>query len=101
MTAEKEWTWAHAILEIYPDDDGLPETGTPADWIEQKLVGYTDSTVEGLVYFIPTLVLLKGRARRWRDDVWHVLTMPYWWLRSKLRPNEFDLSRFGDDEDGD
>ena len=87
----KEWTWAHAILEIYPDDEGLPDEGTPAEWIEKGLVGYTDSTVESLVYFIPTLILLKGRARRWADDVWHVICMPYWWFAPKLWPKKFAL----------
>lgn len=69
--------WQFAVLEIYPDTDidqnsgsvlyeySMPTTGTPADWIEQELVGYCDGTVEDLVSFIPLWKILLWRVKTW------------------------------------
>lgn len=68
--------WTHTVLEIYPDmdvsDEGdvtyechWPTSGTPADWIEQGLVGYCQGEPRDLVSFIPLWKLLWWRVKDW------------------------------------
>lgn len=66
--------WAYTVLEIYqPTDfhaDGevhtapWPTGGTPADWIEQELVGYCQGNIEDLVAGVPLWKLLWWKIRK-------------------------------------
>jgi len=58
--------WTHAILEIYSlGDEGWPEEGTPADWIEAKSVGWCNGDFEDMVRLTPLWKLLCWKARSW------------------------------------
>lgn len=65
--------WRFAVLEIYRPmgfhADGevytapWPTKGTPADWIEQKLVGYRDGDMRDFVSFIPFWIIVAWKIR--------------------------------------
>ena len=62
-------TWTHAILEIYEPEKGWPSEGTPADWIEQRLVMYTGGDLENLIHFVPLRLLFWYKAKSYGRSV--------------------------------
>lgn len=73
--------WTHAILEIYEPEDGWPAEGTPADWIDDSLVGYCNGEVEDLILFTPMLRILWWKVKHLIKKLWWAST---WRLRKPL-----------------
>jgi len=75
--------WRYALLEVYEmgDADEWPD-GTPADWIEEGLVGYCDGEARGYVCMnIPLRRLL------W----WAIIDIPArvrWWIWERRRSDD-------------
>jgi len=72
--------WKHALLEVYAPcgADEWPD-GTPADWIEQGIVGYSNGLPRGYVLLAIPL---------WQLIWWTVLDMParvelWFWRRRR------------------
>ena len=63
--------WDHTVLEIYPKplSGDLPTEGTPADWIANDQVFYAQSDDELVVYYVPLVVILWIKAKKYIEWV--------------------------------
>lgn len=70
--------WQFAILEIYAVGNGngefvetpFPDEGTPADWVQNGLVGYCDGRLEDLLALTPWHVLVRYKLAYWVERVY-------------------------------
>jgi len=59
--------WDHTVLELYPTplSGDLPTKGTPAEWIANNQVFYTQGDDELVIYYVPLVVILWIKLKKY------------------------------------
>ncbi len=88
--------WTHAILEIYSQDEAyLPTEGTPAEWIEDRRVGWCNGRWSDAVACLPLYKLVWWKLRGWAERGMNLL---YRW-RYRIVPDDDVTWGLGGEDD--
>lgn len=70
----RDFTWRHAVLELYEPEEGWPGEGKVAEWVHDHRVGFCDGSVEDFVLSVPLAKILAWKLKEFASDIWWSLT---------------------------
>jgi len=69
INEKKESFWDHTVLELYPKplSGNLPTEGTPAEWIANDQVFYSQGDDELVIFYVPLYIILWIKLKKYLD----------------------------------